>query len=60
MGRPHDSARQFRNLICGALNFGFVRGWGRRVQRNLRAQFLATPPQRPRPFIHAVVPAAVV
>jgi len=48
------------SAICGALNFGFVRGWGRRVQRNLRAQFLATPPQRPRPFIHAVVPAAVV
>ena len=45
------------SAICGALNFGFVRGWGRRVQRNLHAQFLATPPQRGLPF---VVPAVVV
>jgi hypothetical protein len=36
------------SAICGALNFGFVRGWGRRVQRNLRAQFLsARPPAAP-------------
>ena len=31
------------SAICGALNFGFVRGWGRRVQRNLHAQFIASP-----------------
>jgi hypothetical protein len=32
------------SAICGGLNFGFVRAWGRRVQRNLHAQFVATPP----------------
>jgi hypothetical protein len=32
------------SVIGGALNFSFVRGWGRRVQRNLRARHLA---QRP-------------
>src|SRR6267154_6404149 len=32
------------SAICGGLNFGFVRAWGRRVQRNLHAQFIATPP----------------
>jgi uncharacterized protein (DUF697 family) len=29
------------SAIGGALNFSFVRGWGRRVQRNLRARCLA-------------------
>ncbi len=33
------------SAICGGLNFGFVRGWGRRVQRNLHAQFLASSPR---------------
>jgi len=32
------------SVIGGALNFAFVRAWGRRVQRNLRARHLA---QRP-------------
>jgi hypothetical protein len=29
------------SAIGGALNFAFVRTWGRRVQRNLRAKHLA-------------------
>jgi uncharacterized protein (DUF697 family) len=29
------------SAIGGAMNFSFVRGWGRRVQRNLRARYLA-------------------
>lgn len=29
------------SAIGGALNFSFVRGWGRRVQRNLRARYIA-------------------
>jgi hypothetical protein len=29
------------SAIGGALNFSFVRGWGRRVQRNCRARYLA-------------------
>jgi uncharacterized protein (DUF697 family) len=29
------------SAIGGALNFSFVRGWGRRVQRHLRAKHLA-------------------
>lgn len=33
------------SAIGGALNFSFVRTWGRRVQRNLRARYLAVPPQ---------------
>ena len=32
------------SAIGGALNFSFVRGWGRRVQRNLRAKHRATGP----------------
>lgn len=32
--------------IGGALNFGFVRGWGRRAQRHLRAKHLAARPIR--------------
>jgi hypothetical protein len=54
------------SAICGALNFGFVRGWGRRVQRNLHAQFVASSPpvyaerssQGARP-VPAALPAAV-
>jgi uncharacterized protein (DUF697 family) len=36
------------SAICGGLNFAFVRGWGRRVQRNLHAQFISSAPA-PRP-----------
>jgi EcsC protein family len=36
------------SAICGGLNFAFVRGWGRRVQRNLHAQFISAAPA-PRP-----------
>jgi len=36
------------SAICGGLNFAFVRTWGRRVQRNLHAQFVASAPA-PRP-----------
>jgi uncharacterized protein (DUF697 family) len=32
------------SVIGGALNFAFVRGWARRVQRNLRARHLQTRP----------------
>ena len=39
------------SAIGGALNFSFVRTWGRRVQRNLRARHVsvraAQPPSRP-------------
>jgi EcsC protein family len=38
----------FSSAICGGLNFAFVRGWGRRVQRNLHAQFISAAPA-PRP-----------
>jgi hypothetical protein len=37
------------SVIGGALNFAFVRSWGRRVQRNLRARHVA---ERP---IHVVI-----
>jgi uncharacterized protein (DUF697 family) len=46
------------SALCGALNFGFVRGWGRRVQRNLRAQFVASP-RYSAPPVQAALPAAV-
>jgi len=32
------------SALCGGLNFGFVRAWGRRVQLNLHAQFVASQP----------------
>jgi uncharacterized protein (DUF697 family) len=35
------------SAIGGALNFSFVRGWGRRVQRHLRAKHLETKPASP-------------
>ncbi len=39
------------SAIGGALNFSFVRGWGRRVQRNLRARHVAERfPVAPFPF----------
>ncbi len=39
------------SAIGGALNFSFVRGWGRRVQRNLRARHVAARfPVAPFPF----------
>jgi uncharacterized protein (DUF697 family) len=42
------------SAICGGLNFGFVRAWGRRVQRNLHAQFIASqPPVYPGPILPA-------
>ena len=34
------------SVIGGALNFAFVRSWGRRVQRNLRARHVAERPIR--------------
>ena len=47
------------SAICGALNFGFVRGWGRRVQRNLRLQFVASSSSRVAPPVGAPMRAAV-
>ena len=47
------------SVICGALNFGFVRAWGRRVQRNLRARFLLSPRPTTPPML-TVVPAVGV
>ena len=38
------------SAICGGLNFAFVRGWGRRVQRNLHSQFISARPVPPPPF----------
>src|ERR1051325_6800670 len=49
------------SAICGGLNFAFVRGWGRRVQRNLHSQFVgATPSRRPMPYVVPALPAPVV
>jgi hypothetical protein len=41
------------SAIGGALNFSFVRTWGRRVQRNLRARHISTRPVSPgpRPYV---------
>jgi uncharacterized protein (DUF697 family) len=41
------------SAIGGALNFSFVRGWGRRVQRNLRERHISTrrSTMPPRPYI---------
>lgn len=36
--------------IGGALNFGFVRSWGRRVQKNLHERHLAMRPISPAPY----------
>ena len=49
------------SAICGGLNFAFVRAWGRRVQRNLHAHFLATSRPAPgAPFVPSAVPALAV
>ena len=48
------------SAICGGLNFAFVRAWGRRVQRNLSAQFVQSTPPRPRPFVVSALPAPAV
>src|SRR5882724_7477343 len=42
------------SAICGGLNFAFVRTWGRRVQRNLHAQFVASAGSPPAPLPTAV------
>jgi len=47
------------SAISGALNFGFVRAWGRRVQRNLHARFLLSPRTTTRPVL-TIVPAVGV
>jgi uncharacterized protein (DUF697 family) len=47
------------SAIGGALNFSFVRGWGRRVQRHLRAKHLETKASAPPPP-HAAVEAAFI
>jgi hypothetical protein len=41
------------SAIGGALNFSFVRTWGRRVHRNLRERHVATRPVSagPRPYV---------
>ena len=46
------------SVIGGALNFSFVRGWGRRVQRHLRAKHLAAKASPP-PAYTAVETALV-
>jgi uncharacterized protein (DUF697 family) len=49
------------SAIGGALNFSFVRGWGRRVQRHLRAKHMATKSSvRPSPPPYKAVEAARV
>jgi uncharacterized protein (DUF697 family) len=42
------------SAIGGALNFSFVRGWGRRVQRHLRAKHLEAKISSPPPEYRAV------
>ncbi len=49
------------SAIGGALNFSFVRGWGRRVQRHLRAKHLeAQAPVPPSPPAHTAAKASIV
>jgi EcsC protein family len=45
------------SAISGALNFGFVRGWGRRAQKHLRERHLETriAPQNPAPHTTGIV-----
>lgn len=45
------------SAIGGALNFSFVRGWGRRVQRHLRAKHLETRVSAPPPARTAPAPS---
>src|SRR3989454_5598366 len=47
------------SAIGGALNFSFVRGWGRRVQRHLRAKHLEAQASTPPPA-YAAVEAAFI
>jgi hypothetical protein len=47
------------SAICGGLNFGFVRAWGRRVQKNLHAQFVANVPPCQTPYTAAPVRTAI-
>ena len=47
------------SAICGGLNFAFVRAWGRRVHRNLHAQFVVSS-SRPMPYVVPALPAPVV
>jgi uncharacterized protein (DUF697 family) len=47
------------SAIGGALNFSFVRGWGRRVQRHLRAKHLEAKASMPPPA-YTTVEAAVI
>jgi uncharacterized protein (DUF697 family) len=49
------------SAIGGALNFAFVRGWGRRVQRDLRTRYLAVKSSPPAPApSYAPAPVAPV
>jgi uncharacterized protein (DUF697 family) len=48
------------SAIGGALNFSFVRGWGRRVQRHLRAKHLEMKASIPPPPYNAKVEAAFI
>ena len=48
------------SAIGGALNFSFVRGWGRRVQRHLRTRHLEAKASTPRPSPAYTSPEAVV
>jgi hypothetical protein len=48
------------SAIGGALNFTFVRAWGRRVQRHLRSEHLAARSSQPAPDTSSIQsPAAV-
>jgi hypothetical protein len=47
------------SAISGALNFSFVRTWGRRVQRNLRARHLAKRPPSPPPAAEHMTTRAI-
>jgi hypothetical protein len=47
------------SAICGGLNFGFVRAWGRRVQKNLHTQFVATVPPYQAPYTTSPVRRAI-
>jgi len=48
------------SAIGGALNFAFVRSWGRRVQRHLRARHLEARPVQAVPVSPSTIEAAVV
>lgn len=48
------------SAIGGALNFSFVRGWGRRAQRHLRAKHLEAKASTPPPPAYTAPEAALV